>query len=161
TFNELPVSLQTLLSYHSQMRLLVVLFVLILIGLGAFFTITHARWEGTAPEIRLDHDFKALGRSPVLQLTIADAGTGLKHTVIRLKQGDKETVLAEESFDRTKAEKSRTYDVGKMFSEKGQLQQGSATLTVEASDHAYRNLMKGNRAEFSKTFDYDALPPQV
>src|SRR5262249_1175128 len=68
---------------------------------------------------------------------------------------------AEESFDRTKAEKSHTYDVGKMFSEKGQLQQGSATLTVEASDHAYRNLMKGNRAEFTKTFAYDALPPQV
>src|SRR5262249_44212175 len=42
-----------------------------------------------------------------------------------------------------------------------QLQQGQAVLVVEASDHAYRNLMKGNHAELTKTFEFDALPPQV
>jgi murein DD-endopeptidase MepM/ murein hydrolase activator NlpD len=143
------------------MRALVILFFLLVLALGAFFATTYNRWEGSPPEIRLDHDFKALGRSPSLQLTVADAGTGLKHTVIRLKQGGKETVLAEDSFERAKAEKSRTYDLGKMFSEKGQLQQGQATLVVEASDHAYRNLLKGNHAELTKSFDFDALPPRV
>ena len=143
------------------MRVLVVLLLLALVACGGFFAATYKRWEGTPPEIRLDHDFKALGRSPSLQVTVDDSGTGLKHTILRLRQNDKDIVLAKDSFDRAKAEKSRTYDVGRLLSDKGQLQQGTATLVVEASDYAYRNLLKGNQAQLTKTFDYDALPPQI
>ncbi len=149
------------LPYDFRMRAIVVLFLIALLVICGFFATTYKRWEGTPPEIRLDHDFTALGRTPSLQLTVSDAGTGLKHAVIRVRQNDKETVLAEDSLDRAKAEKSRTYDVGKMLAEKGQLQQGQATLVIEASDHAYRNFLKGNHAELTKSFDVDTLPPQV
>src|SRR5215471_7191642 len=97
------------------MRVLVVLLVLALVACGAFFATTYKRWEGTPPEIRLDHDFKSLGRSPSLQLTINDAQTGLKHVGIRVRQKDQETVLADDSFGRSPAQQSQTYDIGKLL----------------------------------------------
>ena len=80
--------------------------ILILAGLLAFFGFTHRRWEGAAPTVAFDHDFKALGRNAPLKLTVQDAGTGLKHVTIRLKQKDKEMVLADDSLD---SSPSRTY----------------------------------------------------
>src|SRR5439155_25085166 len=132
--------------------------ILILAGLLAFFGFTHRRWEGAAPTVAFDHDFKALGRNAPLKLTVQDAGTGLKHVTIRLKQKDKETVLADDSLD---SSPSRIYDVGQLIGEKSKVEEGAAELNITAVDGSLRNFLRGNRSELTKDFQFDLKPPQI
>jgi hypothetical protein len=125
------------------------------------FTLTFKRWEGQPPRVIFDHDFTSLGRSPNLNLTVADPETGLRHVAIRLKQKEQDVVLAEESFDRGRPENSKTYDVGQLLAEKYKVQAGPATLTVTADDYALRNFLKGNRTELSKDFVFHVQPPKL
>src|SRR5262245_5391989 len=101
--------------------------ILILTAVVAFFAFTHKRWEGSAPTVAFDHDFKALGRNAPLKLTVQDAGTGLKHVTIRLKQKDKETVLVDDSLD---SSPSQTYDLAQLMSQKSKIEDGSAQLSI-------------------------------
>src|SRR5262249_43120171 len=110
--------------------------------------LTYKRWEGQPPQIAFDRDFKALGRTPSFSVTVNDAGTGLKHVAIHLKQKDQDIALADEELKAQ--DKSKTYDVGKLITEKYKIQDGPATLTVAASDHAFRNLLKGNQTTVTK-----------
>jgi murein DD-endopeptidase MepM/ murein hydrolase activator NlpD len=134
--------------------LLVFAVVLGVVALG----VTHARWEGIPPQIALDHDFKALGRSPAVTVKVNDEGTGLKHVTIHLKQKDQNVVLADDSLNKNK---SQTYDVGKLIAEKYKIEDGPATLTISATDSSLRNLFKGNRTEISKDFTFNTKPPEV
>jgi len=120
--------------------------------------LTYNRWEGQPPQITFDKDFSSLGRAPDLKLKIEDAGTGLKQISIHLKQKDKDTVLVDETFARTPAEKSKVYDLGKLLTEKGQIADGAATLQIQTADHA---LVRGNKASTEKSFTVDTTPPQL
>src|SRR3954468_22872986 len=100
-----------------------ILAILILIIVVAFFVYTHKRWEGAAPTVAFDHDYKALGRDAPLKVTVQDAGTGLKHVTIRFKQKDKETVLADDSLD---SSPSKTYDLGQLIKDKFKVEEGTA-----------------------------------
>jgi len=122
---------------------------------------TYKRWEGQAPEVKLDRDFKTLGRAPSLAVTVQDAGTGLRRVTIVLKTKDQELALADESFDQPGAEKSKTYDVGKLIAGKYQIQAGPASLDVSVSDHAYRNFGHGNQTHLTKDFEFDISPPRL
>src|SRR5262245_5904302 len=141
--------------------ILILLIVLLLIGAAAAVGLTYKRWEGQAPTISLDHDFKSLGRTPALSLKVDDAGTGLRNVTIRLKQKDQDIVLADESFPKANAEKSKSYDVGKLIAEKTKVQEGPATLTVTASDQALRSFGKGNQTTLTKDFAFDLYPPRL
>jgi len=121
--------------------------------------LTYKRWEGQPPQIAFDRDFKALGRTPSFSVTVNDAGTGLKHVAIHLKQKDQDVVLADEELQAR--DKSKTYDLGKLVAEKYKIQDGPATLTVAASDHAFRNLLRGNQANASKDFTFQVTPPRL
>src|SRR5438552_6804278 len=138
-----------------------VLVALVLVILLAALVVTYKRWEGHAPEAAFDRDFKAMGRTPSLGLTVQDSGTGLRHVTILLKTKDQELVLADESFDRPGAEKSKTYDVGKLIAGKYAIRDGPATLDVSVSDYAFRNFLRGNRTLLSKNFEFDIKPPQL
>jgi murein DD-endopeptidase MepM/ murein hydrolase activator NlpD len=140
------------------MKLISALLILILVAAIGFFGYTHKRWEGASPAIALDHDFKALGRNAPLKLTVQDSGTGLKHVTIRLKQKDKETVLADDSLD---SSPSKTYDLGQLIGEKTKVEEGAASLNVTALDASLRNLLRGNRSELTKDFQFDLNPPQL
>jgi murein DD-endopeptidase MepM/ murein hydrolase activator NlpD len=142
------------------MKILVVMLGLVLVILLASFGRTYKRWEGGAPEITLDRDFKALGRNAPLTLTIQDSGVGLKQVTIRLKQKEQETVLTDESLELSSSARLKTYDVGKLI-EHSKIQEGEAILTVTASDHAYRNFLNGNRTELTKNFEFDLSPPRL
>src|SRR5215471_1405388 len=89
---------ETLTVYHEKMRLISVLLVLVLVVAVAALGLSYKRWEGQPPAIQLDHDFKALGRTPSLKFTVTDSGTGLKDVVIRLKHQDQDVVLASDAF---------------------------------------------------------------
>ncbi|HEY2383125.1 MAG TPA: M23 family metallopeptidase [Terriglobia bacterium] len=140
------------------MKVLVILglFVVVLgvIAVG----VTHARWEGTPPEIMFNRDFKILGRAPALSLKVEDAGTGLKHVAIHLRQKDKDVVLADDSLHQ---EKTTTYDVGKLIADKYKAEDGPASLSVTATDNSLRHFFNGNRTDASKDFTFDTKPPTV
>src|SRR5262245_19047820 len=107
-----------------RLPLLALLVVLILIVGVAAFARSYKRWEGQSPEVMSDRDFKALGRTPALKLTVNDPGTGLRHVAIRMKQKDQEIVLADEELNR---DASKTYDVGKLIVDKYKIQDGPAS----------------------------------
>jgi murein DD-endopeptidase MepM/ murein hydrolase activator NlpD len=116
--------------------------------------------EKQPPSLALGREFKALGRSPAVNLTVSDLGTGLKQVTIHLKQKDQDVVLLDESFERAAAPKSKNYDVGKLIVDKYKIQEGPATLVISASDHA-RNFISGNRVDLSKEFQFNLTPPQL
>jgi murein DD-endopeptidase MepM/ murein hydrolase activator NlpD len=133
----------------------------IVLILLATLALTYKRWEGQPPRAMFDREFNSLGRSPNLHLTVEDLETGLRHVTIRLKQKDQDVVLADDSFERSPAEKSKTYDVGKLIAEKARIEAGPATLNVTARDYALRNFLKGNRTGVTKDFSFHTQPPRL
>jgi len=137
-------------------------FVLVLIVIAALTTVgmVYKRLEGQGPEIAFDRDLKVLGRTPALNLTVQDSGTGLKHVTVRLKQKDQDVVLVDDSFEKDK-EKSTSYDVGKLISDKFKFQEGDASITVSATDYALRNFGRGNETDLAKDFAVHLYPPKL
>ena len=108
---------------------LAVLIVLIVAVLIATFARTYARWESQPPEVAFSRDFKALGRTPVLAVTVRDPGTGLKHVTIRIRQKDHDVALADEALNR---DAEKTYDIGKLIVEKYKIQEGPASFQMQS-----------------------------
>jgi len=133
----------------------------VLLALLLFIALTYRRWEGQPPQIAFDKTFTSLGRTPSLHVKVEDAGTGLRQVTIHLKQKDKDTILAEDSFPKAGAEKSKVYDLGMLFATKAQVEEGPATLDVDARDYSLRSLLKGNPAHASQSFAFDITPPQL
>lgn len=143
------------------LTIIVVLIGLVLVILLAAIGLTFKRWEGQAPEIAFDRDFKALGRTAAIGLTISDPGNGLRQVTIRLKQGEQEVVLADDAFDRSETTGTRSYEIGKLITEKQKVQPGPASLLISASDYSFRNFLRGNQAEITKEFQFDLEPPRL
>jgi murein DD-endopeptidase MepM/ murein hydrolase activator NlpD len=140
------------------MKVLIV-FILFLVVLGVVAVgVTHARWEGQPPQIMFNRDFKSLGRTPSVGVTIQDPETGLKHVSIHLKQKGQDVVLADDALSK---EKTKSYDVGKLIADKYKIEDGPATLTVTASDNSLRNFLAGNQADVTKDFTFSIKPPQL
>jgi murein DD-endopeptidase MepM/ murein hydrolase activator NlpD len=139
----------------SGFGVLVIVLLVVVVGLAAY---TFKRWEGTPPEVTFDREFKALGKNPAVSVSVSDAGTGLDRVVIRLKQKDQETVLIEETLTQ---EPSRTYDLGKLIAEKSKIENGPATLSVTAQDHALLRFFSGNQTEAQRDFTFDITPPSL
>jgi len=131
-----------------------------MIGLVSL-AMTYKRWERQAPEVAFDRDFKVLGLAPSLALTVQDAGTGLRQVTIRLKREGQDVLLADESFPRSDAPKTKTYEVGKLIAEKYKIQVGPASLAITASDFSLRNFLKGNLTEVAMGFVFQTKPPQL
>ena len=120
---------------------------LFLAGLVISFAAGCSRTEGTAPSVSFNREFKALGRTPSLSLTIADAETGLRHVTIQLKQKDQNVALLDETFEKTSAPKSKTYDVGKLHRREVQNRRTAPpALRSATSDLALRNYYQRKRS---------------
>src|SRR5688500_7639910 len=135
--------------------------VLVIIALGVaigLIGLNFNRWEASPPEVAFDRDFKSLGKNPALNLSVADAGSGLTHVIVRLKQKDSEVVLVDESVNN---EPSKAYDVGKLLSGNSKIAEGPATLTVTAVDHALLRFFTANRTEVTRAFTLDVTPPML
>ena len=117
---------------------------------------TYKRWEGQPPQITFDKTFTSLGRTPALQVKVEDVGTGLRQVSIHLKQKDKDTILVDDSFAKAGVDKSKVYDLGKLITAKGQMEDGPATLEIHARDYA---LVRGNAADSVQAFTFDTTPP--
>jgi murein DD-endopeptidase MepM/ murein hydrolase activator NlpD len=148
---------------------LVFLAVLLLLLLVGSLVVSWKRWEGQAPIARFDHEFKSLGRSPILSLVVEDAGSGLRSISVVLKQKEQSIPLVEEqypgpsslAFWRTGSLKSANFEIGKLIKEKYQVQEGPASLNVSVSDYALRNFFRGNQTRFQRDFVFDIYPPKL
>lgn len=146
----------------------VLLILAVLLSVG-FLVASFQRWEGQAPTIRFDREFRSLGWNANLSLTVEDAGSGLSRLSASLKQKDQVIPLAEErypgpsflTFWRTGAQKSTTVDLGKRIAEKYKVQDGPASLTIETSDYAWRNFFRGNQTRLQRDFVFDIYPPRL
>jgi murein DD-endopeptidase MepM/ murein hydrolase activator NlpD len=132
---------------------LAIIAIVVIVGLVAF---SFKRWEGQPPQVQFDRQLKAVGKNPELHLTVADAGAGLDHVTVRLKQKDQEAVLVDEKLTHAP---SANYDIGKLMATK--LAAGEATLTVDAVDHALLRFFRGNAATVSSSFTVDVTPPML
>src|SRR5215510_3638999 len=139
----------------SGLGVLAIVLVVIIVALAAY---TFRRWEGQPPEVKFDRDFKALGKNPAVNVTVSDAGTGLDRVTVRLKQKAQDIVLVDETLQQVP---SKTYDLGKLLTEKAKLEDGPATFTVSAVDHALLRFFHGNSAEAQRDFTFDVTPPTL
>lgn len=134
--------------------------ILLIVALGiaiGVIGLNFKRWEATPPVVTFDKDFSGLGKNPVLNLAIADAGAGINHVTVRVKQKEGEVVLVDEAVNN---EPSRSYDLGKLIAS-SKIAEGPATLVVTAVDHALLRFFRGNQAEVSREFKFDVTPPMV
>lgn len=135
-----------------------VLAVVALVVVAGLIAWTFRRWENTPPQIVFDRELKAVGKNPQLQATVTDIGSGLDRVTVRLKQKETEVVLLDEQLMQAP---SQSYDIGKLLAEKGKLEAGQATLTVDAVDHGLLRFFSGNTATVSSTFTVDVTPPTL
>jgi murein DD-endopeptidase MepM/ murein hydrolase activator NlpD len=138
--------------------------VLLVLGLGIFLAVralNYKRLEGQAPAAAFDRDFRALGGVPLLNFKAEDSGSGLRHVAIHLKQKDQDVTLVDESFDKPGATGSKSYDIGKLITDKYKIQDGPASLSISVSDYAFRNFLRGNRTDLTKDFQFHTQPPHL
>jgi hypothetical protein len=135
--------------------------VLVIIALGVAIGViglNFKRWELGTPEVTFDREFATVGKNPALNLSVADAGSGLSHVTVRIKQKEGEIALVDEALNN---EPSKSYDLGKLLVENAKLTEGPATLTVTAADHGLLRFFQANRAEVTKEFKLDTTPPTL
>ena len=125
----------------------------ILLTAGGWFYMTMG--ESASPKAVVDGDPVMIGKQKLLTVAFSDEGRGLRHTDIVITQDNRSNVLASndypESGVRQKAV-SVAVDAAAL-----KLQDGPATLTLTAVDHA---LWK-NRTVVTRPVQIDLLSPQV
>jgi len=155
--------------HESRLGPLAILLILIIVLILAGVVASWRRWEGAPPVVRLNRDFKTLGRKPALSMDVQDPGSGLKAISVTLRQKDQAVNLVDEQYpgpefltfwkigDRT----PKTFDLGKLIAEKYKVQDGPATLEISASDHSFRSFFHGNHFEEHHDFAFDLYPPRL
>ncbi len=154
---------------ESRFRPLAILLIVFLILLVGVVIVSFRRLEGESPEVRLDKDFKTLGRKPAFSLTVQDAGSGVKTVSVNLIQKNQTVNLLEQNYDgppkyefwRIGDRSPKNFDLGKLLAEKYKIQDGPATLEILTSDYSFRNFLRGNRGDFRKDFVFDLYPPRL
>lgn len=125
----------------------------LVLGGAAWFLLTVGEFQ--KPRIDLDQDVSLVGRQKVLGITFRDSGSGLKKAVVTLSQGTRTQVVAEEDFPgRGVREKTLSLPLDPWH---WKLQEGTATLTVTATDHS----LWANTAVVTKPVKVDITPPQI
>ena len=154
---------------QSRLKLLPILLIIVVILILAAAIMSWRRWEGGDPVVRLNREFKALGRKPALSLFVQDSRTGLKNVSVTLKQSNQVVSLIEEkypgptmmNFWETGDRQEKNFDLGKLIMEKWKVQEGPATLEISAVDHSLRNFFRGNRTNLKRDFVFDLHPPRL
>jgi murein DD-endopeptidase MepM/ murein hydrolase activator NlpD len=132
---------------------ILVLLVILAAGLIAGGIYLRPRFESQPPQIRVAPDGDAIGLAP-LEITVLDAGSGLKSFSVTLSSGGTETVLASEQFEVPAAEKKLSVSLAKV---KG-IKEGPATLRVVARD---ASLFRGNESVVQRQLTIDLTPPSL
>jgi len=133
-----------------------VLLVIVAAGLIAGAIYLRPSFESQPPQIRVAPDGDAIGTAP-LEITVLDAGRGLKSFSVTLSSGGAETVLASEKYEVPVAEKKLSVSLAKVAGVK----EGPATLRVVARDASLWKFFKGNEAVVQRQLTIDLTPPSL
>src|SRR6185436_2684393 len=131
---------------------LLFLLVVLLAGLIAGGIYLRPRFESQPPQVRFTPDADVIGNAP-LEISIADAGSGLKSFSIKLG----ETSIAAEQFASPVAEKRVSFALAKLPGVK----EGPATLRIVARDASLWGWFKGNEMVVQKQLTIDLTPPTL
>jgi murein DD-endopeptidase MepM/ murein hydrolase activator NlpD len=134
----------------------IILLLLIVVGIGLAAFLLRARLESQPPQISMSPDTEVLGRAPV-EITVSDAGSGLKSVNATLSVGGSEIALANEQYAQPLREKKITLDLTKLQGVK----EGAAVLKVTARDASLMNWGAGNEASLQKNITIDVTPPTI
>jgi len=157
------------LQWENGATRLVVLLIIVLLLFVTLIIFSWSRWESNHPIVRLNRNFKALGRNPSLSVTIQDAETGLKNISVILRQKDQAVSLVDEHyagpgfFDFWKHgdRDSKQFDLGKLIVDKYKIQDGPASLEISATDYSFGHFFHGNRTDVQRNFVFDLYPPRL
>jgi murein DD-endopeptidase MepM/ murein hydrolase activator NlpD len=139
-----------------KLPLVLVLLAVLVVGLIAAGIHFRARFESQPPQIQLAPDSAVIGAAP-LEITVLDAGAGLKSLSITLVAGGPVTTIAAEQFASPVAEKKVSVALAKLPGVK----EGPATLHVVARDASLWRWFKGNQAVVQKQIAIDLTPPTI
>jgi len=132
----------------------VVVLLVIAIGAGVYFF--GARFETTPPRIALVPDAGYIGTAP-LEITLADAGAGLKSVSVTLTIAGVQTTLVTEKYAPAVKEKKLSVAVAQVPGVK----EGPATLRIVARDASLWGFFRGNEAVLQKDVTIDVTPPTL
>ena len=143
--------------------ILVVLLGIAIIGPGGWFLWT--KYEGGAPEIKLDLEKNVLGAVTEISGTIKDHKSGVRKLWVGLVKDGSETVLLEKSVA---ADTGKSPDAGHTVpfditinAKKLGLSDGQAVFRMAAWDHSWRNWWKGNHSYLEKELVFDTEAPRL
>jgi murein DD-endopeptidase MepM/ murein hydrolase activator NlpD len=134
--------------------IVVLLALLIAVGIGAW--LLRARLESQPPQVVLNPDTDVMGRAP-LEITVTDAGAGLKSVTATLSAGGNDVTLANEQYAQPAREKKIMLDPTKIVG----LKEGPAVLKVTARDASLWNWFAGNEVTLQKNLTIDITPPTL
>jgi murein DD-endopeptidase MepM/ murein hydrolase activator NlpD len=137
-------------------KLLVVLLVLVVAGIAAAGYLFRNRLESAPPQISVAPNVDALGLRP-LEVTVEDAGSGLKSVIVTLTAAGAEHRIAAEELRPPAASRKYVVDASKIAG----IKEGPATLRAVARDNSIRNSFAGNEAIFDKQLAIDVTPPTL
>lgn len=136
---------------------------ILLVILGA--TITFITWDGKPPVITPIILSDKLGKKVYIEAEILDEGRGIKEVKCVLTQGKKTIEFEPKHFPIMSWWKgSDVHQLRVKWS--GSLvdsgfSEGDAQLVLTATDHSWRNVMKGNTSTYKKEVKIDFTPPSV
>lgn len=139
--------------------LLAVLLLVVSVSAGWFLVV---KFEGEPPGIELDMEDPYVSAEARIRGVITDAKSGIQKLWISVMQQGRETVLAEETFEKgvqAAPVRQRAFSVKINAAELG-LEDGEAVLRIAAWDDSWRNWFSGNRAYAEKKIIIDTIAPQ-
>lgn len=147
----------------SPVRILLIIVALGILVPGGWYFFT--RLEGVPPEVVLEPDVTALGKSQELSISATDSGRGLRFIKVTLTAGGQERTLFEETYDGSTllgTGNRRDADIRiSIAPQKLGLPDGEGILRVAAADYSWRRWFNGNLSEIERKVPIDTMPPRV
>ena len=139
-----------------------ILFLILAAGIGTAFFLF---FENKAPHITISEPGSHIGAKGEIVFSITDEGNGIRSVSVSVTQGATSKVLFSDIHPR----KGYTGMIGMPLIEKALefspldsgFKDGSATLTVSATDYSSRNFLKGNETVQSVEIVIDTTPPKI
>jgi murein DD-endopeptidase MepM/ murein hydrolase activator NlpD len=130
-------------------------------GAAAFFLF----FEGEKPRLSLDSPQTYLGKNSIVEISAADAKSGLRQLNVKISQGEVVKELYLEQFPRkgftgVVGEPRKSIKLPFNPAESG-FKDGPAQIVLDAYDYSLRGLLKGNRTSLSRELSIDTTPPKV
>ncbi|MFO7911604.1 MAG: M23 family metallopeptidase [Desulfotignum sp.] len=126
------------------------------------------KFEGTAPRVEVELPSLYLKEGYELSLNVKDTNTGLRHVMVSVMQQEREKVLLEKKYpavsilDMFSGEKKQEDRfLIPVEARKYGMNDGEATIRIQAADQAWRGWNTGNVFYMEKKVIIDTEPPKV